>query len=109
MAFGNPPMEVVVEVRQGLWQPPRWFGCEPKPMLVLVLIELFAFMMHTRTAIIAGTLLVVVWGIILREQFKRDPYGFEIRRRNVWYLALRRMRGVALVSSKVEPMRAARR
>jgi hypothetical protein len=103
MAFGIPPDDSLVQIRPGLWMAPRWFGAEPKPMLAIVLVELFGFMMHTKLSIACASIIVVVWLFILRLQFERDPYGFEIRRRNVWYLGLRRMRGVALASSKVEP------
>lgn len=109
MATGNPPPDVFVEVPQGLWVPARWFGCEPKPALVLVFIELFGFLMHTSTAIIAATIINVVWFFVLRLQFERDPVGFEIRRRNLWYLGVRRMRGVALISSGKLPFNEALR
>lgn len=109
MATGKPPPEAFVEVRPGLWVPPRWFGCEPKAAAPLVFLELFGFILHTPVSVGIGTLLSVIWFIVLRLQFERDPFGFEIRRRNLYYLSLRRMRGVALVSSMPRPFNEAPR
>lgn len=103
MASSRVPPEVGVEIYQGLWQPFRWFGAEPMPMLMLVGIEFLGIVMRTVLSVIVATIIVAVWAAILRMTYERDPMFMESRRRYLWYMALKSMRGIALVSSLRQP------